>query len=95
MRIDPKPTQPAPQSPRDAALHKAAEAMEAQFLAEMLKPMGADKEPGSFGGGEGEAQFRSLLVDEQARAMVRAGGVGLAEALFRALSTREGGGDGQ
>ncbi len=44
----------------------------------------ADAE-GSFGGGLGEAQFASFLRQEQARMMVEKGGIGLSEALFRAM----------
>lgn len=76
--------------PRYAALRRAAEDLEAAFLAEMLKPMGAGATPGSFGGGAGETQFSSLLVQEEARAMAASGGIGLAETIFQAMLKREG-----
>lgn len=86
-------TQPtaAPQSAaaRDAALRKAAEELEAGFLAEMLKQSGLGKARESMGGGIGEEQFGSFLVQEQAKAMVQAGGIGLAEQLFNALKKGE------
>lgn len=89
-----KPPLPAPQGQRSAPSQndmlraKAAE-LETAFLAEMLghAGMGATLE-GFGGGGIGEEQFASFLRHEQAEAMVKAGGVGLAEALFRALSER-------
>lgn len=79
-------------APRDdAALRRAAEAFEAGFLAEMLSFAGLGKTPEGFGGGHGEDAFASLLVREQARLMVKAGGIGIAETVFRALAAREGG----
>jgi Rod binding domain-containing protein len=73
---------------KTAAMHKAARALEASFLAEMLKFAGTDKTPESFGGGIGEEQFGSFLRQAEADAMVRHGGIGLAEKLFEALKAR-------
>ena len=63
-----------------AKMRETAEAFEASFLSQMLKPMfeGLDTE-GMFGGGEAEATWRSFLVDAIARQTVKAGGVGLAD----------------
>ncbi len=80
--------QTLPARPDDAALHRAAEAFEAAFLAEMLKPMGAGAARQTFGGGIGEEQYGSLLVGEEARAMAHKGGIGLAESIFQALKAR-------
>ena len=74
---------------KDAALREAAQKLEATFLAEMLKAAGLGKSRDSFGGGAGEDQFGSFLVQEQAMQMVRAGGIGLSEALFETLKERE------
>jgi len=64
----------------------AAEEFEAVFLSQMLQPMfagiGTD---GPFGGGPGEAAFRSQLIQEYGRVMSQAGGVGLADALYREI----------
>lgn len=76
---------------RIAALRNAAVELEATFLAEMLKSAGLGKSPEGFGGGAGEDQFGSFLVQEQAREMARAGGIGLAESFFRALMEKENG----
>lgn len=73
---------------QDDALMKAARELEASFLAEMLKSAGLGETPEAFGGGPGEDQFASFLRLEQARAMVGAGGIGLAESLFEALKER-------
>ncbi len=79
---------PAPAPDRDNALRASAENLEATFLAEMLKSAGLGKTTGYFGGGAGEDQFSSFLVEEHARQLVRAGGVGLAETLFDTLKDR-------
>lgn len=63
----------------------SARELEATFLAEMLKYAGLGETPDSFGGGAGEEQFGSFLRLEQARAMVDAGGIGLAQSLFEAM----------
>lgn len=74
---------------RDAALRVAADKLEATFLAEMLKSAGLGETRSTFGGGAGEDQFSSFLVQAQAEEMVAAGGIGLAEALFEALKERQ------
>ncbi|WP_439154523.1 rod-binding protein [Yoonia sp.] len=72
----------------DVRLRDAAQKMEATFLAEMLKSAGLGAARQAFGGGAGEDQFTSFLRDEQARAMVEAGGIGLAQSLFEAMKVR-------
>lgn len=74
---------------RNAALRKAAIDLEAAFLAEMLKSAGFGKSRDSNGGGAGEDQFSSLLIQAQAKQMTLAGGIGLAESLFNALLEAE------
>jgi peptidoglycan hydrolase FlgJ len=78
---------PAPPT-KTEALRKQAQALEAAFLAEMLGHTGLDTASEGFGGGIGEDQFGSFLREEQAKLMVARGGIGLGEALFRALSER-------
>lgn len=80
-------TQTTSQQPSqsDAALRTAAEKLEASFLAEMLKAAGVGEARDAFGGGAGEEQFASFLREAQAEGMVKAGGIGLAEALFESL----------
>ncbi|MEV8465972.1 rod-binding protein [Fluviibacterium sp. DFM31] len=74
-----------------AALHKAAQQLEAQFLAEMLKSTSAGTDESAFGGGSGEEQFQSFLHQAQADRMVAGGGIGLAESIFTALTRGVGG----
>lgn len=71
----------APGSGADPArMRRAAEEFEGVFIAQMLKPM-FDSLPtdGPFGGGEGEAMWRSFMVDAVAKQTVKAGGLGLAD----------------
>ena len=86
------PTASSPPKPattaRDEKLRDAARELEANFLAEMLKSAGLGETSDTFGGGPGEEQFASFLRLEQARAMVSAGGIGLAETLFEAMKER-------
>ncbi|MBY5933612.1 rod-binding protein [Tateyamaria omphalii] len=75
----------------DVSLRLAAQKLEATFLAEMLKSAGFGETRENFGGGSGEDQFSSFLVQAQAEKMVEAGGIGLAEALFDSLKERSNG----
>lgn len=63
-----------------ARMRETAEAFEASFLAQMLKPMfeGLSTEA-PFGGGEAEGAWRGFLVEAMAKQAVRAGGIGLAD----------------
>ena len=72
-------------------LMAAAHELEATFLSEMLASAQLGAAPGAFGGGPGEEQFASFLRLEQARGMVAAGGIGLAESLFEAMKARSDG----
>lgn len=74
---------------REAALRQVAIDFEALFLAQMLDHAGLGRAPEAFGGGAGEEAFRGHLVEQQARLMAERGGIGLAEALFRAMVSRE------
>ncbi|WP_425050926.1 rod-binding protein [Psychromarinibacter sp. S121] len=81
----------APPVDDDAPLREAARALESTFLAEMLKAARFGEARDAFGGGVGEDQFTSFLVQAQATEMVAAGGIGLAESLFEALKDRRDG----
>lgn len=72
----------------DHVLRRKAVELEGQFLAEMLRHAGAARPSESFGGGIGEEQMASFLREAQGMAIARQGGVGLAEALFRAMKGR-------
>ncbi|HEV7228166.1 rod-binding protein [Brevundimonas sp.] len=61
-------------------MRETAQAFEASFIAQMLRPMfeGLSTEA-PFGGGEAEATWRGLLLDEMGKQVARSGGIGLAD----------------
>ena len=69
-----------------ADLRKVSKKFEAVFVAQMLQPMfanlGADA---PFGGGQSESMWRSLQVEEYGKAIVKNGGVGIADNVFREM----------
>ncbi len=70
----------APPPAPTARLRETAEAFEASFLAQMLKPMFEGlKTDGMFGGGQGEETWRSFMIEAMAKQTVKAGGIGLAD----------------
>ncbi len=82
--------QTPPMTQRSLDLRHQANRLEAAFLSQMLAHAGLDRAVEGMGGGAGAAQFASFLRDAQAESMVRAGGIGLSESLFRALVARDG-----
>ena len=68
----------------------AAQQFEATFLAQMLEAAGAAKPANTFGGGIGESQFASFLLDEQAQRMSQRGGIGIAEIIIRHYAPESG-----
>jgi len=69
-----------------AAAFKAAQTFEAFFLQQtfetMFQGIGAD---GYFGGGQGEAIYRSLLLQEYSKVAAQHGGIGIADAVQREI----------
>ncbi|HVZ10500.1 rod-binding protein [Rhodopila sp.] len=70
-----------------ARLAKAAQDFEAMALGELLQPMfdTVDTAHGLFGGGDAEAAWRPLLVQEMARQIASHGGLGLAAPVQAAM----------
>lgn len=78
------PTIGKPDNLEDA--RRVAEEFEAFFLSQFMQPMFANlgaEEP--FGGGLAEEMWQTLMVDEYGKAMARAGGVGIADAVLRQI----------
>ena len=71
------------------SLRVATDALEAEFLTEMLKAAGLGKPSEGFGGGIGEEQFASFLREAQADKIAQAGGLGLAEVIYQSLKARD------
>lgn len=78
--LQPLVARPAATAADVARTRETAEAFEASFLSQMLKPMfeGLSTD-GPFGGGEAESTWRGFLVDAMAKQTVKAGGIGLAD----------------
>lgn len=91
----PKPERPALREAAgelaDTKIMRAAQQLEATFLAEMLKHSGVGKSRDAMGGGVGEDQFGSFLRQAQAEEIAKSGGIGLAEHLFEALKEKSNG----
>ena len=83
------PTHHQPMTRAECTLKTKAAELETAFLTEMLRHAGLGMHNGPFGGGAGEEQFTSFLRQAQAEAIVNAGGIGLAEPLFRAMTRSE------
>lgn len=82
--------QPTAASTADLArrrkIEEAARAFEASFLSTMLQPMfeGLSTEA-PFGGGQGEAMFKSFLTDAIAKQTAKRGGLGVADTVQREM----------
>lgn len=69
-----------------ADVRRAAEDFEAQFLSQMLTHVFEQIEVDPmFGGGNAEEMYRSLLVEQYGKQIVKAGGLGIADAVQKQL----------
>lgn len=74
-----------PLSP-DTALARQARDLEGVFLNTLTKEMFSSiKTDGAFGGGFGEATWRSMQSEQLAGDIARSGGIGLADQITRSL----------
>jgi peptidoglycan hydrolase FlgJ len=82
----------APGTPPDAKAKARAKAtdFEAVFLHSMFSQMftGIDGE-GPFGGAGGAGVWRSFLSDEYSKSFAKAGGIGIADHVYRALLAQQ------
>jgi Rod binding domain-containing protein len=79
-------------SPAAAAKARAsAQDFEAVFLNSMFSQMFANVNEGPFNGGQAASTWRSFLTDEYAKNFAKAGGIGIAESVYKELiSLQEG-----
>lgn len=85
----PQPT--ADELAKRADVKRTAQEFESSFLAIMLQEMFKDVEVSApFGGGEGEALFKSFLSEAMAKQMAKAGGVGLSDTVAREMLKLQG-----
>jgi Rod binding domain-containing protein len=73
--------------PKTAKTWQTAQDFEGMALGQMLAPMFAtvDTSKGLFGGGDGEAAWQPMLVQEMAKSIASHGGLGLAVPVFRQM----------
>ena len=63
-----------------------ADDFEAVFLGQMLKPMFEGIKPEApFGGGNSEAMWRSMQIEEYGKAITKAGGIGIADNVYQEI----------
>lgn len=73
-------------SGRDPAAMKAAKEFESSFLTTMLEQMWTGVEAEApFGGGNAEKVYRSMVVGEYAKSISAAGGIGIADHVYREI----------
>jgi len=96
--LAPVPLAPAAQSALAADPNRAlasssardnAEEFEAVFLNTMFEQMFGDVGKGPFNGGAAAGPWRSFLIDEYARTVAKAGGIGIADHVERALLAQQ------
>jgi len=77
---------------RRAQIRETAQKFEASFLSVMLQQafQGVGDDNGPFGGGAGEAMFKSFLTEEMAKQTARSGGVGVAAQVEREMLKLQG-----
>jgi Rod binding domain-containing protein len=82
----------ATEKAKDPTVLKAAKEFEASFLTAMLEQMWTGIEAEApFGGGHAEKVYRSMVVGEYAKSISAAGGIGIADQVYREiLSAQEG-----
>jgi Rod binding domain-containing protein len=76
-------------SARGEKLRAAAEDFEAVFLNTLLQQMFANLGQGPFGGGPAAGVWRTMLTDQYARTFAKAGGIGIADHVHRALLAQQ------
>ena len=77
-------------TPPDPA-REAAQDFESMVIGVMLEPMFSGiKTDGPFGGGQSEAIYRSLLVQEYAKSISSNGGIGIADSVYKEMLKLQG-----
>jgi Rod binding domain-containing protein len=84
------PALPAATPEQRAKIAKVAKDFEASFLQVMMGQMFDTVSTSSFGGGEGEAAFKSFLTDSFSKEMTAHGGIGLTHQLTREMLKMQG-----
>jgi peptidoglycan hydrolase FlgJ len=79
-----------PATTPQARAHATAMKFEAQFLNTMFNEMFTDMDgDGPFGGATGVGVWRSFLTEQYANSFAKAGGIGIADHVYRALMAQQ------
>ena len=74
-----------------AQAEEVARQFERMFISEMLAPMFQGLETdGLTGGGNAEATFRPMLIDQYADAISRSGGIGISDSVLKEILRMQG-----
>ena len=85
------PTASAADLARRRNIRDAATSFEASFLSTMLQPMFEGLSTDApFGGGQGEAMFKSFLTDAIAKQTAKSGGLGVGDVVQREMLKLQG-----
>lgn len=69
-----------------ATARKTAQDFEAFFISAMFQSMFQGiKTDGPFGGGHGEEMFRGVLMQEYGKSVAKAGGIGIADSVYKQI----------
>ncbi len=79
---------PKTANPADKA-RSTSQDFEAMFLNSMLQPMFNGVNEGPFSGGQGANVWRSFLTDEYSKMIVKNGGIGIADQVYRSLLAQQ------
>ncbi|EGY00310.1 Chemotactic signal-response protein cheL [Nitrospirillum viridazoti Y2] len=67
-------------------MEKAAKEFESVFISQMLQHMWEGvKVDENFGGGHAEEMFRGMMIEEQAKAITKGGGLGIADEIKKEM----------
>ena len=89
--LQPTATQSAAELAKRGNIKETAKKFEASFLGIMLQQMFEGVETAApFGGGPGEAMFKSFMTEAMAKKMTDAGGVGVADLVGREMLKLQG-----
>jgi Rod binding domain-containing protein len=80
---------PAKPAGAGGKIRETAENFEAAFINSMFQQMFENVGKGPFSGGQGANVWRSFLTDEYSKSFVKAGGIGIADEVQRALLAQQ------
>jgi Rod binding domain-containing protein len=91
MTLPAAPQLPAATAEQRRKIEASAQSFEGQLISQMLQPMfeGLSTEA-PFGGGAGEATFRSFMLEAIGKQTAKAGGLGLAKSVTAEMLRMQG-----